>query len=85
MITWPLLCAGLQLCKLITEGKLRPTIDTVFPLSEAAAAHTKVEEGHVRGKLVLRVADISHLEDFSADASTSCILWGWSPLGTMRR
>jgi NADPH:quinone reductase-like Zn-dependent oxidoreductase len=47
-----------QLSKLISEGKLRPTIDTVFPLSEAAAAHTKAEEGHVRGKLVLHVADI---------------------------
>jgi NADPH2:quinone reductase len=47
-----------QLSKLVTEGKLRPTIDTVFPLSEAAAAHTKAEEGHVRGKLVLHVADI---------------------------
>ena len=52
-----LLCA-LQLCELIVQGKLRPTIDTVFPLSEAAAAHTKAEEGHVRGKLVLQVADL---------------------------
>jgi NADPH:quinone reductase-like Zn-dependent oxidoreductase len=48
----------LQLCQLVSEGKLRPTIDTVFPLSEAAAAHTKAEEGHVRGKLVLHVADL---------------------------
>lgn len=40
------------------EGKLKATIDTVFPLSEAAAAHVKAEEGHVRGKLVLAVADL---------------------------
>lgn len=48
----------MQLCKLIEQGKLKPTIDTVFPLSEAAAAHEKAEEGHVRGKLVLQVADL---------------------------
>ena len=47
-----------QLCKLIEEGKLRPTIDSVFPLAETAAAHEKAEEGHVKGKLVLRVADL---------------------------
>lgn len=51
-------CACKQLCKLMKEGKLKPTIDTVFPLSEAAAAHAKAEEGHVRGKLVLAVADL---------------------------
>jgi NADPH:quinone reductase-like Zn-dependent oxidoreductase len=47
-----------QLCKLIEQGKLKPTIDKVFPLAEAAAAHEKAEEGHVRGKLVLQVADL---------------------------
>lgn len=47
-----------QLCKLITEGKLKPTIDTVFPLAAAAEAHEKAETGHVRGKLVLHVADL---------------------------
>jgi NADPH:quinone reductase-like Zn-dependent oxidoreductase len=40
------------------QGKLKSTIDTVFPLSEAAAAHAKAEEGHVRGKVVLAVADL---------------------------
>lgn len=49
----------MQLCKLIEQGKLKPTIDKVFPLSEAAAAHEKAEEGHVRGKLVLHVADLT--------------------------
>jgi NADPH:quinone reductase-like Zn-dependent oxidoreductase len=47
-----------QLCKLIEQGKLKSTIHKVFPLSEAAAAHETGEEGHVRGKLVLQVADL---------------------------
>lgn len=53
-----LLLYCMQLCQLITEGKLRPTIDQVFPLASAAEAHEKGEEGHVRGKLVLHVADL---------------------------
>jgi NADPH2:quinone reductase len=50
---------NLQVSKLIQEGKLKPTIAQVFPLSEAAAAHELLESGHVRGKVVLEVADLS--------------------------
>lgn len=52
-----MLCC-LQLCKLAEQGKLKPTIDKVVPLTDAAAAHEKAEEGHVRGKLVLQIADL---------------------------
>jgi NADPH:quinone reductase-like Zn-dependent oxidoreductase len=31
-------------------------IDREFPLDEAAEAHRLIEEGHTRGKIVLRVA-----------------------------
>ncbi|MEZ3181681.1 zinc-binding dehydrogenase [Streptomyces pimonensis] len=41
--------------RLVTEGKLRPTVDTVFPLEETAAAHRALEAGGVRGKYVVRV------------------------------
>jgi len=41
------------------ESKLTVTIDQVLPLSEAAKAHQISEAGHVRGKLVLKVADLS--------------------------
>jgi NADPH:quinone reductase-like Zn-dependent oxidoreductase len=47
-----------QLSKLIQAGKLKPTIAKVFPLSEAAAAHELLETGHVRGKMVLSVAEL---------------------------
>ncbi|MFI6369724.1 NAD(P)-dependent alcohol dehydrogenase [Streptomyces sp. NPDC050546] len=39
----------------VTEGKLRPAVDTVFPLEETAAAHRALEAGGVRGKYVVRV------------------------------
>jgi NADPH2:quinone reductase len=40
---WPLLAAG----------KVRPVIDRTFPLSEAAAAHARMESSQHIGKIVL--------------------------------
>ncbi|WP_217430878.1 NAD(P)H-quinone oxidoreductase [Sphingomonas bacterium] len=40
----------------IAEGKLRPQIDSTFPLAEAAAAHERMESGSHGGKIVLTVA-----------------------------
>ena len=36
-------------------GLLRPVMDRVFPLAEAAAAHARMEEGGHIGKIVLQV------------------------------
>ncbi|MFE1246487.1 NAD(P)-dependent alcohol dehydrogenase [Streptomyces sp. NPDC058735] len=44
-----------DLARQVTEGKLRPAVDTVFPLEETAAAHRALEAGGVRGKCVVRV------------------------------
>ncbi len=44
---------------LIDAGKLRPIIDTVFPLAQARQAYEQGAQGHTRGKIVLRVADES--------------------------
>lgn len=44
-----------DLARQVTEGKLRPAVDTVFPLEETAAAHRALEAGGVRGKHVIRV------------------------------
>jgi NADPH:quinone reductase-like Zn-dependent oxidoreductase len=41
---------------LIDAGRLRPIIDTVFPLAEARQAYEQAAKGHTRGKIVLRVA-----------------------------
>lgn len=39
--------------KLVFEGKLRPVVDKVMPLAEAAQAETLLERGDVFGKIVL--------------------------------
>ena len=40
---------------LIEQGQLKPIIDTVLPLRSLAQAHRRLEEGGVRGKIVLQV------------------------------
>ena len=37
----------------IAEGKLRPVIDSVFPLDDPAAAHARLESGGHAGKILL--------------------------------
>jgi NADPH:quinone reductase-like Zn-dependent oxidoreductase len=44
-----------ELANLADEGKLRPIIDAVLPLAEAAKAHEMNATLHTRGKIVLRV------------------------------
>ncbi len=39
----------------VEEGRLRPVIDTTFPLAEAAAAHRRMEAGEHVGKIVLTI------------------------------
>src|SRR5262249_59736887 len=40
---------------LVTSGRARPVVDSVFPLSEARAAHERLESGEQLGKIVLRI------------------------------
>jgi len=40
---------------LVEEGRLRPVMDRIFPLAEAAAAHRRMEAGEHIGKIVLKV------------------------------
>jgi NADPH:quinone reductase-like Zn-dependent oxidoreductase len=42
--------------ELIEAGKLRPAVDRVYTFAEIVAALATMGEGHVRGKLVVRVA-----------------------------
>jgi NADPH:quinone reductase-like Zn-dependent oxidoreductase len=52
--------AGHQLREIVdlyNQGKLQPPQIEVLELSQAGEAHTRVKDGHVRGKIVLHVAD----------------------------
>jgi NADPH:quinone reductase-like Zn-dependent oxidoreductase len=40
---------------LVFAGKLRPIIDSTFPLAEIRAAHERMEQGEVLGKIILTV------------------------------
>ena len=37
------------------EGALRPVVDSVLPLEEAAAAHARMERGDQFGKIILTI------------------------------
>lgn len=39
----------------IEQGKLRPAVDSRFPLAEAAKAHARMDAGDHFGKIVLTV------------------------------
>ncbi|MHA7132062.1 NAD(P)-dependent alcohol dehydrogenase [Oerskovia turbata] len=43
-----------ELVRLAATGSLTPLVDSVFPLDEAQAAHTRVDTGRKRGTVVLR-------------------------------
>lgn len=40
---------------MVAAGRLKPVIDAVFPLAEAAAAHARMESGEHVGKIVLEI------------------------------
>lgn len=41
---------------LLERGQIKPVIDSVMPLEKVAEAHTKLERGGVRGKIILEVS-----------------------------
>ena len=43
--------------RLLESGDVRVYVDQVFDFEEAAAAHTALEMGHTRGKIVLKVSE----------------------------
>ena len=45
---------------LFEQGQLKPIIDTVLPLRSLTQAHRRLEEGGMRGKIVLQVVRGEH-------------------------
>lgn len=46
-----------KISELLDAGLVRVHVDRVFDLAEGPAAHRQIEQGHTRGKLVLRVGE----------------------------
>jgi NADPH:quinone reductase-like Zn-dependent oxidoreductase len=44
-----------EMSELIADGQLRPHVDETYPLERAAEAMDRLQDGHVRGKLVLTI------------------------------
>jgi len=44
---------------LIERGQVRPLVDEVLSLGEVGKAHERLDSGHGRGKVVLRVGDVA--------------------------
>jgi len=60
-----------KLSEMFDAGKLRVEIEDVLPLEEATKAHERVEAGHTRGKIVLRVGLAGNREEGTTDAATN--------------
>lgn len=45
------------IAKLLDEGRIKPVVSQVLPLTEVARAHDMSATHHVRGKIVLKVSD----------------------------
>lgn len=45
-----------ELGRLIDEGRVRPHVEATYPLDRVGEAQQHLEQGHVRGKVVLQVA-----------------------------
>lgn len=45
-----------QIIQLIQDGKLKPVLDSTYPLQQAAEAHRKLESRNVFGKVVLKIS-----------------------------
>jgi NADPH:quinone reductase-like Zn-dependent oxidoreductase len=45
-----------EISALLDAGIVRVHVDSVFELADGAAAHRLLEEGHTRGKIVLRIS-----------------------------
>jgi NADPH:quinone reductase-like Zn-dependent oxidoreductase len=43
--------------ELVKSGQAKPVVDEIYPLSEARAAHERMEAGEQLGKIVLTIPD----------------------------
>jgi NADPH:quinone reductase len=46
-----------EMTRLIERGQIKPLVDQTLDLSEVSRAHERLESGHGRGMIVLRIAE----------------------------
>jgi len=46
-----------EMSRVIEQGKVKPLIDKILPLEQVNIAHERLDTGHGRGKIVLKVTD----------------------------
>lgn len=51
------------LTDLVEKGQLRPHVESVLPLEQAAEAHRLIEQGRTTGKIVLSVSEPGHMPE----------------------
>jgi NADPH:quinone reductase-like Zn-dependent oxidoreductase len=47
----------IEIARLLDTGEIRPGVAAVFPLGQAQQAYAWAAQGHLRGKVVLQVAN----------------------------
>ncbi len=45
------------IARLVNTGRVAAVIDSLYDMRDASQAHRKVEGGHVRGKVILKIED----------------------------
>jgi NADPH:quinone reductase len=46
-----------EMARLIEQGQMHPLVDEILPLDQVGKAHERLESGHGRGKVVLRMSE----------------------------
>ena len=44
-----------EVVRMVEQNEVRAVVDRIYPMAESAAAHRYVEEGHVKGKVVILI------------------------------
>uniref|UniRef100_A0A665UYP3 Reticulon-4-interacting protein 1 homolog, mitochondrial-like n=1 Tax=Echeneis naucrates TaxID=173247 RepID=A0A665UYP3_ECHNA len=67
-----------EITKLVDAGKILPVVEAQFPFTQVPQAFQKLEQGHARGKTVVRVTEKNDRQKQSAKRNK--LLWFFSPL-----
>ena len=74
------------LSDLVAEGKVTPFVEKTYPLDQTAEALRYFEEGHARGKLVIKIAAVvARTGELTSDESVPATLWATETVRSLGR